>query len=220
MTIMIKNIANGFIWRVVAIYGPAYEENKKEFIDELHCIMGCWDGPTLLGGDFNIVRNQREKSNGVINFNLVELFNEWIDRWALIDLKDPARGFTWTNNQEKPIMATLDRILVTTHWEAKYPLAKTTILPRGVSDQNPVMITFGEKAGGDLVFRFEKWWFEVDGFENLVKESWDNECLLLDPVDRWQFKMRNLRRKIKGWSWNINDERRKSKEKIMGGGGA
>jgi hypothetical protein len=41
---------------------------------------------------------------------------------------------------------------------------------------------------------------------------------LLDPVDRLQFKMRNLRRKIKGWSWNINDERRKSKEKLWGGG--
>jgi hypothetical protein len=99
----------------------------------------------------------------------VEFFNEWIDRWVLIDLKDPTRGFTWTNNQEKPIMATLDRILITTHWEAKYPLAKTTILPRGVSDYNPMMITFGEKSWGDLVFRFEKWWFEVEGFENLVK---------------------------------------------------
>jgi hypothetical protein len=52
----------------------------------------------MLGGDFNIVRNQRKKSNGLINFNLVELFNRWIDRWALIDLKDPSKGFTWTNN--------------------------------------------------------------------------------------------------------------------------
>jgi hypothetical protein len=52
----------------------------------------------MLGGDFNIVRNQRKKSNGLINFNLVELFNGWIDRWALIDLKDPSKGFTWTNN--------------------------------------------------------------------------------------------------------------------------
>jgi hypothetical protein len=39
---------------------------------------------------------------------------------------------------------------------------------------------------------------------------------LLDPVDRWQFKMRNLRRKIKGSSWNIDAGRRKSKGKIWG----
>jgi hypothetical protein len=41
-------------------------------------------------------------------------------------------------------MATLDRILITVHWEAKYPLAKVTILPKGVSDHNPLLIRFGK----------------------------------------------------------------------------
>jgi hypothetical protein len=36
--------------------------------------------PTLLADDFNLVRNQKEKSNGVVTFNFVSLFNEWIDR--------------------------------------------------------------------------------------------------------------------------------------------
>jgi hypothetical protein len=46
------------------------------------------------------------------------------------------------------------------------------ILPKGVSDHNPLLITFGEKlAGGDYIFRFEKWWFKKDGFENLVNET-------------------------------------------------
>jgi hypothetical protein len=77
------------------------------------------------------------------------------------------------------------------------------------------MITFGERVGGDPIFRFEKWWFEVEGFENLVKESWNKNCSLLDPMGRWQFKMRNLRKRIKGWSRNIDAERKQSKEKIM-----
>jgi hypothetical protein len=82
-------------------------------------------------------------------------------------------------------MATLDRILLTSHWEAKYPLAKTSMLPKGVSDHNPLMITFGEKLGkGDILFRFEKWWLEVEGFENLVKDTWGRECHLSDSVDR------------------------------------
>jgi hypothetical protein len=50
----------------------------------------------------------------------------------LIDPKDPSELYTWTNNQVKPIMTTLDRILVSTQLEAKYPLAKVTNLPRGV----------------------------------------------------------------------------------------
>jgi hypothetical protein len=100
---LIKNSSDGFIWRLVVVYGSPYEETKVEFIDELHLIMGLWGGPTLLGGDFNLVRSQKEKSNGSINFNLVELFNNWIDRWGLIDLKDPSRLYTWTNNQVNPL---------------------------------------------------------------------------------------------------------------------
>jgi hypothetical protein len=115
---------------------------------------------------------------------MVGLFNEWIDRWALIEIKDPTRNFTRSNNQRVPILATPDRILVSTHWDAKYPLAKTSMLPKGVIDHNPLMITFGEKSGIPI-FRFEKWWMEIEVFENLVKETWSRECPCSDPVDRW-----------------------------------
>jgi endonuclease/exonuclease/phosphatase family metal-dependent hydrolase len=70
----------------------------------------------------------------------------------LIDLKDPSRSFTWTNNQKAPIMATLDRILITTNWETRYPLARTSMLPKGVSDHNPLMITYGETLRGVILF--------------------------------------------------------------------
>jgi hypothetical protein len=82
----------------------------------------------------------------------VSQFNDWIDRWALIDIKDPSMCFTWFNDQKVPIMATLDRILMTTHWEAKYPLARISMLPKGVSDHNPMMITFGENL--EVLFLF------------------------------------------------------------------
>jgi hypothetical protein len=81
-------------------------------------------------------------------------------------------------------------------------LAMTSMLPKGVSDHNPPMITYGETlregGGGDTIFRFEKWWLEIDGFENLIKGTWSRECALTDPVDRWSFKMRGLRKKIRG----------------------
>jgi hypothetical protein len=60
--------------------------------------MGNWQGPALLGGDFNIIRSQKKKSNGLVNFNIVGLCNDWIDRCALIDIKDSFRSFTWSNN--------------------------------------------------------------------------------------------------------------------------
>jgi len=49
------------------VYGSPYEEGKQEFIDELHTIFDNWEGPMVLGGDFNLVRNPTEKSNGMVD---------------------------------------------------------------------------------------------------------------------------------------------------------
>jgi hypothetical protein len=89
----------------------------------------------------------------------------------MIHIKDPSRSFTGSNNQECPIMATLDRILASVDWDAKHPLAKVTILPKGVCDHNPLIIKFGDKLHiNDPIFRFEKWWLEVEDFSELVKK--------------------------------------------------
>jgi hypothetical protein len=49
----------------------------------------------------------------------------------MIELKDPCRSFTWSNNQDYPIMVVLDRILASVEWDAKNHLATMTILTRG-----------------------------------------------------------------------------------------
>ena len=49
------------------VYGPAYEDRKVDFLDELEHIMASWQGPLLIGGDFNLVRFISDKSNGQIN---------------------------------------------------------------------------------------------------------------------------------------------------------
>jgi hypothetical protein len=40
----------------VVIYGFPYDEGNVEFIDELHLILSSWQGPTLVGGNFNLSR--------------------------------------------------------------------------------------------------------------------------------------------------------------------
>jgi hypothetical protein len=82
-------------------------------------------------------------------------------------------------------MATLDRVLVSTQWEAKYPLDRVTNLPRGVSDYNPLLLNFGDKDKKKAyTFRFENWWLEIESFEDMVKRWWDIDCSFSDPIDR------------------------------------
>jgi hypothetical protein len=59
-----KNLEDSYTWRLIVVYGSPYEEGKIEFISELHRIMALWCGPTLVGGDFNVVRSQKEEQWG------------------------------------------------------------------------------------------------------------------------------------------------------------
>jgi hypothetical protein len=87
--------------------------------------------------------DHKKRSNGVINFSHSNAFNEWINTWGLMEIRDPSRSFTWSNNQDKLMMAILERILTSTDWDGKFPRANVTILPKEVSDHNPLMIKFG-----------------------------------------------------------------------------
>jgi hypothetical protein len=196
---IVKNHSDKLTWRMITVYVSPYDESKMEFISELHTIMGAWEGLTLLGGDFNLVRTQKEKSNGMINFTHAMTFNEWINKWGLIDIRDPSRSYSWSNNQECPIMAALDKILVLVEWVAKYLLAKITMLAKCVSNHNPLRVTFEDKVQiKNPLFRFKKWWLEMGDFADLLKRTWDIECPSSDPMEIWQFKIRLLRKRSRG----------------------
>jgi hypothetical protein len=113
----------------------------------------------IIGGDFNLVRNQKEKSNGMVNHYWSDAFNNWINAYGLLEIRNPSRSFTWFNNQDNPIMATLDRILVNTSFDLLYPLASAKSVSRAGRDHVPLVINFGiNSTPKQSPFRFENWW--------------------------------------------------------------
>ena len=86
VSVIVLDKRENVTWQLITVYGTAYYDSKMEFIAELHDIMDCSVVPTLFGGDFNLVRSAADKSNGQINANWSFLFNDWINKWSLIDL--------------------------------------------------------------------------------------------------------------------------------------
>jgi hypothetical protein len=75
----------------------------------------------------------------------------------LIEIRDPNRSFSWTNIQESPILTKLDRAMVSVDWDNKYPMAKVTMMPEGITDHTPLRVSFGEKRqASQPIFRLEK----------------------------------------------------------------
>ena len=57
----LRNKSDDFKWILMAIYGPAQDEFKMAFLSEM--VRTCQQNPlpTLIGGDFNIMRHSGEK---------------------------------------------------------------------------------------------------------------------------------------------------------------
>jgi hypothetical protein len=189
-----------------------------DFIAELHLVMENCSLPTLIGGDFNLVLNESEKSNGNINHQLTFLFNDWMNKWALIDLPISNRSFTWANNQENLILATLDHIFVSTDWDSKFPLSLVRAIPNSGGDHTPLIIEFGVSPPPvQKLFRFEKWWLSEPEFIPFVIKSWTAPIpsSLKTAIDIWQFKVRRLRTNLKGWNSNVEASLKKPKKDLL-----
>jgi hypothetical protein len=84
---IIKCKRDAKIWRFFFVYESAYDEHKVDFIYELHGVFSCWSGPTLIGSDFNLIRESKVKNNGNINQHWSNLFNDLINKLSLIEVK-------------------------------------------------------------------------------------------------------------------------------------
>jgi hypothetical protein len=168
-------------------------------------------------GDFNLVRNQSDKSNGSIDFKWADKFNSCIEMWALIEIGLAGRTFTLGNNKENLIMSRIDRIFCTTNFETIFPLAHAKALPRLGSDHTPIIWDAGlGQHPKKSSFNFEKWWLTRPDFKDLVQKAWTiHRKGGYSNLDCWQAKVRYFRKPAKVWSANLEAEIRKQKKALM-----
>jgi hypothetical protein len=75
----------------------------------------------LILGDFNMIRRAREKNKGSINRRVMRQFNHTIDYLQLLELDLNGKLYTWSNEQDVPMMTRIDRFLATTEWHDFFP---------------------------------------------------------------------------------------------------
>jgi hypothetical protein len=113
------------------------------------------------------------------------------------------------------VLAKLDRIFVSTSWEAAFPLAKVLALPKLISDHNPLMLDSGDNCSfGKKKFKFEKWWLEIEDFSEVVLKAWNLRCEVDDPMEVWQSKVSIFRRLVRGWASNVVAELNRHKQTV------
>jgi endonuclease/exonuclease/phosphatase family metal-dependent hydrolase len=111
------------------------------FLTELSNFYSSNKEPILIGGDFNIIRFVIEKNTMDGVHRHTPLFNSLIHFYELKELVMCGGLYTWSNNQEIPILEKLDRVLVSQEWEDMFPQVVVNRLPREISDHNPLLVT-------------------------------------------------------------------------------
>jgi hypothetical protein len=87
---------------------------KNDFWNELTNLGLSWQSPWVIRGDFNAIRNRREKNEVSLDKTNMQTFNCWIDAFALQDFKC-YRQFTWARGVEALRWHALIDILLILH---------------------------------------------------------------------------------------------------------
>jgi hypothetical protein len=113
------------------------------------------------------------------------------------------RQFSWANSLPEPTYEKLDRVFMDSAWELKFALVSVRVLPRieVLLDHPPILISTGTPSSQRRrPFKFELGWLLRDGFLDMVKKVWQNPVAGSTAIERWNNKLRSMRRYLGGWA--------------------
>ncbi|XP_028106829.1 uncharacterized protein LOC114305893 [Camellia sinensis] len=137
--------------------------------------------PWCLGGDFNEIRNVRERIGVSRRDRGMQEFNDFIDNYEVVDVQMLGKKFTWCNTLEGKKWSRIDRFLLNPKWLVRYKL-KLWGLPRTISGHCPLLLmedgSILKRKLQSLKLALKKWNQETYG--NVAKKLEASETALHD----------------------------------------
>ncbi|XP_057419403.1 uncharacterized protein LOC130713636 [Lotus japonicus] len=182
------------------VYGPNNVGDRVAFFNSLGADLRMATGSIILGGDFNAILNDGERS-GSEEANSVgdASFKSFVEEFELTDLPLRNGDSTWGSTRGGGLWSKLDRWLLNGEAILRLDGACQSVEDWGISDHRVVTLKLGSHDFGPKPFTFFNCWLLEEGFKNLV-EVWWNSAL----VEGWssfmlQEKLKGLKGEIKEW---------------------
>ncbi|GKC60500.1 RNA-directed DNA polymerase, eukaryota [Tanacetum coccineum] len=205
-------IPSGKKTAIISIYAPQDIRDKKLLWEYLSLVISNWKGDVIVMGDFNEVRSPNERYGSVFNSQGANIFNQFISSAGLEELPLGGCKYTWCHKTGTK-MSKLDRFLVSDGLWRCYPDMSSITLDRFLSDHRPILMRESHHDYGPTPFRFYHYWFDLEGFDKFVEETWMNA-----PQDdtnamvKLTKKLRYLKQHIRTW---IKDYKFKTRSAIQ-----
>ncbi|KAF8731380.1 hypothetical protein HU200_016438 [Digitaria exilis] len=167
------------------------DEDKVEFLDELR---SKWPDscPWIIAGDFNLLLEASDKNNRNINRRNLGRFRKFVDDMEL--------SYTWSNERLNPTLEKLDRILVSTDWDALFPYSFLQALSSGMSDHAPLHLATNSLPQPKRRFHFESWWIKIPDLTEAISQAWHCPDTITNPYSRLDHLFRKTSRELQSWS--------------------
>ncbi|XP_023733607.1 uncharacterized protein LOC111881445 [Lactuca sativa] len=182
----------------INVYGAQSSSEKKKVWSELLKIINDRAGMWVVFGDFNVVRNAGERCNSHFCPYSAREFNCFIQSANLKDFTMGGEKFTFMSRADAKL-SKLDKFLVCPKFLSSFPLSVVTAFPRELSDHSPITLTSTESDFGPIPFKLFNSWLLMDGFDQIVKDTWDQFVGYGSPDAYLAAKLRYLKDSIKRW---------------------
>ncbi|GJU20617.1 RNA-directed DNA polymerase, eukaryota, reverse transcriptase zinc-binding domain protein [Tanacetum coccineum] len=171
---------NGKKLIIISVYAPQELREKKMLWDYLILVLKSWNGDVIIMGDFNEVRTQDERHGSIFNAHGADAFNLFISSAGLEEVPLDGCKFTWCHKSGSK-MSKLDRFLISEGLLNSCPNISSITLDRYLSDHRPILMRESHHDYGPSPFRFFHYWFELEGFDTFVKQTW-NDAQIESPI--------------------------------------
>ena len=142
----------------------------------------------------------------------------------MIELHRAGARFTWTNNQDNPVRCVLDRVFVSTEWEAMLPARSLVAEIRLGSNHCPLILHSGEEFRRPAKwFFFERQWLLRAGFAEGMTRIWVAARVnrphrygpLCDALDEWKRCICRSWHYLRGLGANVGGQTQVCKEALL-----
>ncbi|GKE31159.1 RNA-directed DNA polymerase, eukaryota, partial [Tanacetum coccineum] len=192
-------VPSGMKMLIVSVYAPQEFKEKRMLWDYLCTVVRNWDGQVVIMGDFNEVRDVSERFGSIFNKKGAEIFNNFINNAGLVEVPLGGCSFTWCHKSAKK-MSKLDRFLIFDNLICVCPNLSSISLDRLLSDHRPILMRECHGDYGPTPFKFFHYWFEIDGFDKFVEESWKDDYINdQNPYNKFMKKLKLLKENIRTW---------------------
>lgn len=168
ITIVLRTRADGYVWMLTNVYGPAERGGKEVLWDEFWFVRGLWQLPWILGGDFNCIiyilkKNKISRANSDM-----KQFDSFITEAEFVDLLLHGGKYTWTSKRFNPTLTRIDRFSFSDEW-----LIKKSVLSRATSNHALITLQLGPNKISISLFRLEIFWINEGSFFEVLCFLWN-----------------------------------------------